>query len=75
MPNYYKPKAPLELKLQAVEAAFNQQGLKIQWGHRGLEVSDNQGNRAYIRDTESPDIPSSLPRAFDSERLQLPEGS
>jgi hypothetical protein len=74
MPSVYKETAPIEVKVKKVEALMRDLGISVSWTCNGHKVTDHEsGQVGFIRDTTTPDAPSSFPRTFDTERLVLPE--
>jgi hypothetical protein len=68
----FKKDSELEKKVQQVEKLMKELGIQLHYGYRGLKIVTEHGSYP-IRDTESSDTSVQFPRAFESERLIVPE--
>jgi hypothetical protein len=68
----FKTSAPIETKLQELEATMRRLGLTIDWDGEQLNVSD--GNHiGYLHDVKSNYNLTGLPRELDGERIVFDE--
>jgi len=71
MKYYYKENSELEQKVQQIEELMDKLQISLSQGYNGIIISYQSKDVAVIQDTEQPDITTTFPRTFDTERLEV----